>query len=190
MRMSKAIFVCVCLVGLTQPLWSQNKILGAPQEKGIPGYLDPRTGTFTTRIQHSGASAEVKPDVVSSTTVLFREQFNITITNDDQSSSAIASCGASIDTEDSLGFYEDDATIVATKTSSGWTCDIPVLVSWTLSSAGSDQIGACVHVDVFVPVTVGSISEAVDARESTPPCLTLPVPANAATVINAISITL
>jgi hypothetical protein len=188
MRMSKAIFVCVCLVGLTQPLWSQNKILGAAQEKRIPGYLDPRTGAFTTRIQHSGASAEVKPGVT--TTVLFREQFNITITNDDQSSSAIASCGASIDTEDSLGFYEDDATIVATKTAGGWTCDIPVLTSWTLATAGSDQINACVHVDVFVPITVGSITEAVDARESTPPCLTLAVPANDATVVNAISMTL
>jgi len=36
MRMSKAILACVCLVGLTQLVWSQNKSFRAAQEKGSP----------------------------------------------------------------------------------------------------------------------------------------------------------
>ncbi len=38
-------FLCTCLVGLAQPGWSQ--MANGHETRGIPGYFDPRKGSFT-----------------------------------------------------------------------------------------------------------------------------------------------
>jgi hypothetical protein len=190
MRISKLIFVCACLIGLTQLVWSQNQhLFPSKQSSGIPGYLDPRTGKFTTQIQKSGVGTGENEELAG-TPVLFRVKFNITINNYDQPAGSITSCHASIDTEDPLGFYSDDAVIIAAKSGGGWTCTVPILVSWTLQTPNSDTISACYGVEVFQVVSVGSVQEAFSGRTSSPPCLSIPVPTNTSTVTEDVTIVL
>jgi len=185
MRVSKTVFLCACLVVLTQLVWSQNKGIGAFQEDGIPGFLNPHTGKFTTRAQESGVKAHPQ---LSGTSLFFREQFNITITNYDQPSSALVVCEASISTyDDANGEFDDDATVTATLSGNTWTCDVPVLTLWTLQTPNSDSLNACVYVTVIEPFSVGSVSQAVNVRDSDQPCQTLGVPANGQTVVNSLT---
>jgi hypothetical protein len=58
MRALKVMFVCMCLVGITQLVWNQDHGVDAgrgTRGRVILGYLDPRTGTFTTKAQSFGA---------------------------------------------------------------------------------------------------------------------------------------
>ena len=178
MRMSKAIFVCVCLVGLTQLVWSQNKGTGAFQEKGIPGYLNPHTRTFTTRAQGSG----VQGPEFTGTAVFFREQANITINNYDQTTNSLAICHADITSigDANSGWY-DSADVVATLSGGTWFCDVPVLTQWTLQTPATDQLELCVSVDIISLHTLGSLTEAQSSRSSSQPCLTITQPANGVT---------
>ena len=185
MRMSKAIFVCVCLVGLTQLVWSQNKDLGAFQEKGIPGYLNPRTGTFTTRTQRSAVTPGVTPDF-SGTPIFFREQANITITNYDQPSNVLVVCHADIDSfSDANSGWFDSADVVATASGNTYTCNVPILTLWTLQTPTTDRLQLCVSVDIIQVFTLGSVSSPQSTRSSQQPCLDLAQPANGQTVVTS-----
>jgi hypothetical protein len=65
MRVLKLIFAVVCVVGLTQLVWSQNQqrmSAGPHHSYGIPGYFDPQTRTFTT-----GAETESSPATTTGT---------------------------------------------------------------------------------------------------------------------------
>jgi hypothetical protein len=187
MRISKAVFVCVCLVGLTQLVWSQNKGIGAFQEKGIPGYLNPHTGTFTTRAQGSGVKPQDCTGTCTGTGVFFREQFNITITNYDQPPSALVVCSANISSNDANEGFFDTQTVTATLSGNTWTCDVPILTYWTLKTPATDTVFACVDVSIFQLFTVGSVTQAEDARDSSQPCLDLPQPGAGATVITQLT---
>jgi hypothetical protein len=189
MKTSKMVLVGVFLIALTQLAWSQNKGLIAPHQKGIDGYLDPRTGAFTPRTQNSGVKAEASPDFTG-TSIVFREQFNITITNDDQSTSDLVSCQAHIFSVGDPNSWFDKAVIVATRSGSTYTCDVPVLASWTLQNPGSDTISACVKISFNQGFTVGPNSTVQTIRQQNPPCLTLSVPANGSTVVNTMSLTM
>ena len=189
MRLSKALFVCVCLVGLTQLVWSQNNGLGISHGKGIPGYLDPRTGKFTTQTQNHGGNAEANPD--TGTAVLFREQFNITITNYDQPTTGLVACNANISTDDSgTGIWYDEAAIVATKSGSNYSCDVPILTSWTLANPGSDTIYACVKVNFIQGFSNNGATALESFRDQEPPCMSLSVPGNGQTVKTNVSLTM
>jgi len=190
MRLSKALFVCVCLVGLTQLVWSQSNSFGASHGKGVPGYLDPRTGKFTTQVQNHGGDTGANPD--AGTAVLFREQFNITITNYDQpTTNVLVVCSANISSYgDPNGYYYDDASIVATQSGKNYTCDVPILTSWTLQNPGSDTITAYVTVDFVQVFTLNGTSAIESIRRQEPPYMTLPVPQNGHTVITTLNLTM
>jgi len=180
MRMSKVVLVCICLVGSTQLVRSQDKGIGAFQDKGIPGFLNPHTGTFTTRAPGSNGG---QISSLTGTPILFREQFNITITNYDQPSNSLVVCDAHISTSDANSGFYDSATVTATSSGNTWTCDVPVLTYWTLQTPGSDTVTACVDVSILQLFTLGSVTEAESGRESEQPCLTLAQPGNTQTVV-------
>lgn len=183
MRMRQLMVASVCLIGLTQLGWSQDR---ASSEKGIPGYLDPRTGTFTARIPAKAAAA-----VYSGTSLLFREQFNITITNYDQNTADTVACSADIyEYDDANGEFYDSASVIATKSGSTYTCDVPVLTLWTLQTPTTDSISACVDVSFYEGFTIGPANAAEVVREQDPPCLTLSVPTNDQTVITTLSLSM
>jgi len=184
MRISKLIFVCVCLVGLTQLVWSQNeRVVGGPAKHshGIAGYLDPRTGTFTTKAQGAGAadaSDELPPTL---TNILARFVFTFAIEYNDQPTSATTACTVDISTSDSSGlFYDESATALATN--GGKACTVTILFLWSLASPTADQVFAEYHVESFQAVTVGGTSAPEIFRSADHSILPLAMPINGQTV--------
>lgn len=181
MKTSKAVLVCVCLIELTGLVWSQNATL-----LNSPGRFGPRTGAFATRAPAMGAVAAT----LSGTSILFREQFNLTITNYDQSTSDVVACEAHITTSDTNGYFYDDAAVIATKSGSTYTCDVPVLTLWTLQDPTTDSISACVRVSFVEGITVGPKSKVEQVRRQKLPCLNLSVPTNDQTVTTTLSLSM
>jgi hypothetical protein len=179
MRISKLIFVCMCLVGITQLVWSQNQHVGAGRQgHGIPGYLDPRTGTFTTRAQPSETGEETPPTF---TTILARLVFNFTIAHNDQPTNATTSCTVSLSTADSSGLdYNESATAIATN--NGTACTVTVLFSWTLASPTEDQVFVDYHIASFQSITVGTTASVQEFRGADHSLPSISVPLNGQTI--------
>jgi len=183
MRTSKLIFVCVCLVGLAQLGWSESQHLGASkQSHGIPGYLDPRTGTFTTKVQSSVVTSDESEEPTTLTTITARLIFNINIVYNDQPSNAITACSVTINEfGDSSGlFYEEEATAIAT--SNGTACKVTILFSWPLANPTQDQISVEYHIDSFQSVTVGGTAVVEPFRSLDHSIPSLPMPSNGQTI--------
>ncbi len=179
MRISKLIFVCICLIGITQLVWSQNQHVGAAkQSHGIPGYLDPQTGTFTTKAQPS-ETAEEPPTTF--TTILARLVFNFTIAPNDQPTTATTSCTVTLTTTDSSGLvYDESATAIATN--NGTACKVTVLFSWSLASPTQDQIFVDYHIASFQSITVGGTASVQEFRGADHSIPSISVPMNGQTV--------
>jgi hypothetical protein len=135
MMISKLMCVCVCLVGFTSPVWSQNQPSQVPATNptpGVAGYLNPQTGTFTTR-------AKVVPnaETTPTTSILARLIFNFSILNDQTNP---ITCSVSIAPEGDTGgfFYSEYASFTAPGGSS--TCSVTILFSWNLATPTSDTI--------------------------------------------------
>src|SRR5208283_2321768 len=111
MQISKMVFVCflsivLCTVGWTQAQPTQGAL--GKQAHGIAGYLDPQTGTFTTRAQTAAV-----PNVATTNTI-FRLIFNFHFEYNDQPASSPIGCEVSISpVGDSSGLFinEDAASI-------------------------------------------------------------------------------
>jgi hypothetical protein len=145
MRMSHAFLVCVCLLGATQLAWSQTKAAA------IPGYYNPTTGEFTTHIASSARPQPNAEAALTGTSIFFREEFNITISNYDQPTTAQAVCIVTMYSfGDSNGStFGETASTPATLNGNTWTCDVPVLTLWTLQTPTTDSISATVAVDIY-----------------------------------------
>jgi len=178
MRISKLVFVCVCLIGLTQIGWSQNQPL-SKQTRGIPGFLDPRSGTFTTRAQSAGTNSEGAEPAL--TTILARLIFNFTILND-QPANATTSCTVTLSTlDDSSGlFYDESATAIATE--NGTACKVTILFSWALASPTTDTISVDYHIASYQAITVGGTSTPEALRTADHSIANIPVPSNDQTI--------
>jgi hypothetical protein len=101
----------------------------AAQEHKIPGYFDPRTGTFSPRLQPAGS-----PQISTHTgTLVFI--FNITIVSDIPKTQAIQ-CSATASAMDSAAahFYTGTATVTAKRIGSIATCTVKVPYKWALGS--------------------------------------------------------
>ncbi len=179
MKMSQVILVCICFLGAAQLASSQTKATA------IPGFYDPTTGKFTT---HIASGAKAQPDsAATGTSIFFREQFNITITNYDQPSSDQAVCSVSMSSDDAS--YSDSAAIVATPNGSGWTCVVPILTDWTLQTPTTALIYVSVSVDIYSPTATPVNGFFPSYRESSQ-SLTLVQPGNSQTVENAMAFSL
>jgi hypothetical protein len=180
MRILKLMFVCMCLLGLNQLVWSQNQPTGSQtqnvgtskQAHGIAGYLDPRTGTFTTKVQRS----RVGNKTPGLTEIVARLIFTFNIVYNDQPASATTACTVDLDTSDSSGlFYSESSTAIVAK--GGATCTVTVLFDWLLATPTQDQINVSYHIDSFDAVAIGSAAPVGEAlRSLTHSILPLPVP--------------
>ena len=177
MRMPHAFLVCVCLLGATQLTWSQTKAAV------IPGYYNPTTGDFST---HIASSATAQPDVqaaLTGTSIFFREDFPIKITNYDQPASAQVVCSVTLILEGDANPFSEIAQAPAAYSGGTWSCDVPVLTLWTLKTPGTDAIIASVSVTIYSQI---SPTAPTILRESTQ-SFSLTVPANTATVENNVT---
>jgi hypothetical protein len=138
MKISKVLFLgFFCLVAITPIVWSRSQAQPIPavtagSAHGIPGYLDPKTGTFTSRAQIAS------PDVqaAGTTRILFRLIFPITIDINDQSSGNTTACSVDISTSDAAGFVEDSGSTVGNANG----CTVTILAQWDLATPVTDKV--------------------------------------------------
>jgi len=188
MRTSKLIFVCICLVGLSQLLWSQNNGM-ATHQHGIPGYLDPHSKTFTTKAENSRVGHQ-RDTPLAGTAIVFRETFNFSISAQDIPAAAVIFCYAEISTSDTNGDFYDSNSIVATRSGESASCSVPILVKWTLVNPGTDTIDARVEAYSEQGISLGGGAWDYAERYSEVPELTLSVPANDQTVTTSVFFTM
>ena len=176
MRMPHAFLVCVCLLGATQLAWSQTK------PTAIPGFYNPTTGEFTT---HIASNATAQPQAaLTGTSIFFREDFPITITNYDQPAGAQVVCSVEIFEEgDANAGFSDSASVPAAYSGGTWSCDVPLLTLWTLKTPATDMISASVSVTIYSQLS----STAPTIYRESSQSFTLTVPANTATVENHVA---
>jgi hypothetical protein len=175
MRMPHAFAVCVCLLGATPLIFSQTKAAA------IPGYYNPATGEFTS---HIASSAAAQPQAAyTGTSIFFREDFPITITNYDQPPGAQVVCAVSMFSVGDINAFSEIAEASAVYSGGTWSCDVPVLTLWTLRTPATDLISASVSVTIYSQI---STTAPTILRQSTQG-FSLTVPANTATVENNVS---
>jgi hypothetical protein len=166
MKKSSVIFVSVCLVGLTQSLWSQNSssVFGRHnQSHGVAGYLDPTTGVFTSRA-HALQSSEAQ-EPVTVTAVPFEIAVNgawhlSTIPK----STDIVECEATATVGDTNGDYFESGASLATISGSTATCNVLLPVEWTLANPTTDMFSVGYTISIIRAFTVGSTTTAVAIR--------------------------
>jgi len=180
MRMAKLMLVCICLAGLTQLVWSQNGTISKPgerAERGIPGFLDPRTGMFTARVQSQEPTADVTPDTAALTDYTGTWTFTIDITVSSAiPASAVIACDAQLSVDDisisagpSNGTYFEHQGVLATGSGGSRTCVIPLHYSWYLYNAGAtgtDTVVYSYNVTAVEAIPVGSTTEVVELRRT------------------------
>ena len=180
MKSSQLFLVCLAFLGSTQLGKSQVK-----RPAAIPGYLDPATGKFTTQLAPAAAEQAAQPNAAAATgtSVFFREVFSITIQNYDQSANSNVVCAASITTyESGSGYsYTDVASVTASPYGNGFTCNVPVLTTWTLNTPASDSISVTLTV---TSVPSGASTNSIGPGRTSFQTFTIAVPGNSQTVYN------
>jgi len=183
--MSKIILVCVCLVGLTQLVWSQNSNLSAVpggRAHGVPGYLDPQTGTFTTKVQ-AAQSSETPAVTYVERSGTWEIELTITLTTK-PASGDIVTCSAEADVYDPNSIYwQENGGTVASVSGGTATCTVSLPYLWWLTSPipTDELVGIYYEVDLLHVITVGTTSEIVSTRKNQHTYGYLAVPANGAT---------
>jgi hypothetical protein len=149
MRISKVIFAClVCIVVATLG-WSQSPSAQPEQGKlahgvqpghGVPGYLNPQTGTFTTQAQSPTAA-------VATTTVIFRLTYNFKFLYNDNPVGNTTTCSIYISTSDAAGSHYEGNTVISPD--GGQSCQVTVLAQWDLATPTTDMIQVSAYVESF-----------------------------------------
>ena len=186
MRFPKVILACVCLLGLTQPVWSQKA--KEPANQGILGYLDPKTGAFRPVAQ--GQVEEFDNTALAPTNAgKFVFNFTITISSTDLGSDTI-SCLATASLTDNLPlspiFIDETASVKATVSGSTASCTVNIPYSWTLKTGTTDTVLLSYVVSAVGP----SASGGLPTRTSSQGIANIKVPANGSTTTETIASTI
>jgi hypothetical protein len=157
------LFLCTCLIGLAHPGWSQTP--NGHEPRGILGYLNPRTGAFTTRI-HSASGVE--PEAAPTPTygeLVFNIQISIWST---LPADAVLSCSGEATISDGGNFHLETASVDTTRNGNKASCQVIIPYYWLLSSPNIDQIDLSFSVS----------TKASDTRDSSHSAGSIPVPVN------------
>jgi hypothetical protein len=190
MRIAKSILVCVCLLGLAQPVWSQKPNETAKPTPGILGYLDPKTGAFRPLVQNPVEDEEVEPALAPTTGTLV---FNFTITIASKNlagDTIICSAYASTSEFSSAGVgvsANETASVKATVTGSTAKCSVTIPYSWPLKTASTDTVSLNYIVEA---VNTSTTAAGELARSSSQNLPTIKVPKTGATTTETIASTI
>jgi hypothetical protein len=170
MKISRMIVALVCFVGLTQLVWSQNGKVAAVgnQSHGIPGFLDPQTGTFSTRVQSASESADGEPVTAVTYWGTYVATFTISISSTFPTGT-VFDCSTSLSTGDfgsngSEGSYSEEGSAIATGSGSTRTCKVVIPYSWLLLNGPTDTVNISYSVSAISTGTVGTVTTAVALR--------------------------
>jgi hypothetical protein len=170
MKTMKGIVVLACVLGLTQLVWSQNANSAAERDTNahrIPGYLDPRTGTFTTKAHSAPANQEgVQDPALTNYYGTYVITLTITISSNIPTSDVIACNGSTGIDDEGGGDFNDEAAAVATRNGSTATCKIVIPYSWFLTNPGTDSVSIDYGVEAFQTFTVGSANQVSTIRST------------------------
>ena len=177
MSLPKIALTCLCvwLLVLT-PVRSQdepknqaprqvpNQTEAAPtQPLEIPGFLDPKTGKFTTQATAAAITAQV-----ATTNTIARLIFTFQILTDN--AGAQTQCSVGLNVSDAAGFYSESGS---SRSPDGQNCTVIMLFSWDLATPQTDAI----NVNYSVNWSGGGGSRST-SHAITP----IPVPANTETI--------
>jgi hypothetical protein len=185
LRLTYALTVGSCLLAAAQLALSQTK------PASIPGFYNPITGEFTTRVTSHAKPAASPAAATTGTTILFTEDFPITITSKDQPSTATVVCTVSLAGEEigtgQPSAHSEIASSLATNSGGTWSCDVPILASWVLQNPTTTLVSAGVTVAFYSGTSVTSLPGLIrESIQNVPVTL----PANSATVQNPVSFVL
>ena len=147
------ILACACFGGMVQTARGQETKVN--EDKGIAGYLNPKTGAFTPMAQKV-ADTEALAAIVA-TTGKFVFNFTITVTSTVPKNGLVLCQADATVFETSTGqSISERVQGIATKgTGSTYTCSLIMPYSWVLATPGSDM------------ATLSSRVELVDAFQIT-----------------------
>jgi hypothetical protein len=186
MSIAKSILVCVCLVGLTQPVWSQKPNESAKPAPGILGYLDPKTGAFRPLVQNPPEEEEIEP-AIAPTTGTFVFNFTITIASKNLGGDTVL-CSADATTFDTTGLSAtESASVKATVSGSAAKCTVTIPYSWPLKTPASDSVTLSYSVEA---VNTSTTTGGQPTRSSFQSLPTIKVPASGATTTETIASTI
>jgi hypothetical protein len=138
LKNTRSILVGFCLLGLSIAAWGQN--VDRPAGSGIPGYLDPRTGTFRPVPLVTGNGSVGAPGVAPTYGKIVLN-LNATLENTYPTGENY-SCGltaSAFDASSGLSFI-DSNQVAATKTGNTLSCTVTLTYFWALASPGSDTM--------------------------------------------------
>jgi hypothetical protein len=172
-----AVFVFACL-GLTSAAWGQAPTPSRPAH-GIPGYLDPKTGTFKPLIllEDLGGPAATAP-----TTGKLVFTFTVTISSTTLTTAAV-SCTLEAYVIGATDNYIESAAAAATGTGASRTCTVTLPYSWILTTAATDTISLSYDVEA-INTTSGAY------RDSAHSPAAIKVPATGTTTTETYAVTL
>lgn len=167
---------------LASALLMAGSAWAAGPQKGVPGFLDPKTGLFTT---HAAAQRDqgANPDANAVYNGTLTLKINITLKSGFPTDSEFM-CTQNASVFDPAGVYLANKTVRAVRTGSTATCTVPVYYSWLLSSP--DQEISQTYTVTIVSNTGGTLYQATAASESG----SVEMPANGGTVTKTVSVTL
>jgi hypothetical protein len=143
MKALRVFCAVVCLLGLTQLVWSQRE---APtvSKHGIPGFLDPQTRTFRTQVENSNGS----PNATTGT--YYYGTINVTLTVYTASAFPAGTtyvCEVNTTVFDYPLTQGNNAWVIAPAPSKGYTtCTTPINYFWQLSTPQTDRV----YIDYYV----------------------------------------
>jgi hypothetical protein len=153
MKILTTIFVSACFTGLTQPVWSQTS---EHNSHGIPGYLDPQTGSFKPMAK---APPEETESTAAATGGDFKVTFNITVKSALPATAAITCIFTASTTDLASGLTMNDSmSVVATGTGASRKCVLDMFYSWPLASAASDTVSLSYSITASGTGTSGPVT--------------------------------
>lgn len=173
--------ICACVLAINISLMAQD----ASAAHGIPGYLDPKTGTFHLL----PALPDAPPPATTTVTGKIVATFTITV---DSTFASTAKIGCTIianvqDLSTLNNIVEQAGNAVARGTGSTVTCTATIPYSWTLGSATTDRVMLSYIIQAPVAASAGA---AFPNRLSEQSLGTISVPANGTTTNESIAATI
>ena len=172
----------VCFLGLAPPVLGQRTT--AADVSGIPGILDPTTGSFNPLPQ---AGPSIEEILAASTTVTGNLVFHFTITvaslgltGDTVVCTATASL---VDSPATGGLFITESASVGVKEASTVSCTVTIPYRWTLATMSTDRVS----LTYSISVTGSTVTTVLPNRVSSHGLGSIGVPANGTTTTQTIT---
>lgn len=181
-RLSTLALCCACMLGLSGSLWAQTSAV-----RGIPGYLNPKTGAFHPVIE--AQPQEGPPPALTTFAGKFVATFTITVDSTISSTTKLACIFSAslVDTSTGNVIEEIAASAVSRGSGSTVTCTVTLPYSWSLGSGTTDKVSLTWNIEAPVEF---STSTQYPTRFSSQFLGSISVPANGSTTNEAIAATI